>query len=103
MGFISPFQPGELVVHATHGVSRYAGTRRLQAGDGSEAEYIQLDYADGDRVFVPIEHVDRLSKHIGVAVGLARLSAAVERRTPYSRYPKPAGPTEPTPTEPKPK
>lgn len=93
--FVSPFQPGELVVHPTHGVSRYAGTRLLQAGDGSEAEYLQLDYADGDRVFVPIEHVDRLSKHIGLDVSLARLSAAVERRTPYSRYPKPATPTEP--------
>lgn len=67
----------------------------MQAGDGSEAEYLQLDYADGDRVFVPIEHVDRLSKHIGIDVSLARLSAAVERRTPYSRYPKPATPTEP--------
>ena len=95
-GFVSPFQPGELVVHATHGVSRYAGTRLLQAGDGSKAEYIQLDYADGDRVFVPIEHVDRLSKHIGEEVGLTRLSAAVERRTPYTRFPKP-----PTQAEPK--
>ena len=95
-GFVSPFQPGELVVHATHGVSRYAGTRLLQAGDGSKAEYIQLDYADGDRVFVPIEHVDRLSKHTGEEVGLTRLSAAVERRTPYTRFPKP-----PTQAEPK--
>lgn len=93
--FVSPFQPGELVVHATHGVSRYAGTRLLQTGDGSNAEYIQLDYADGDRVFVPIEHVDRLSKHIGLDVGLARLSAAVERRTPYTRFPKPPSPPEP--------
>ena len=88
--FVSPFQPGELVVHATHGVCRYAGMRMMQAGDGSKTEYLQLDYADGDRVFVPIEHVGRLTKHIGDSVDLTRLSAAVERRTPYSRYPKPA-------------
>ena len=87
------------MLHATHGVSRYAGTRLLQAADGSKAEYFQLDYADGDRVFVPIEHIDRLSKYIGEDVSLNRLTAAVERRTPYSRYPKPATPA--VPTEPK--
>ena len=66
--------------------------RLLQAGDGSKSEFLQLDYADGDRVFVPIEHVGRLTKHTGESVDLTRLSAAVERRTPYSRYPKPATP-----------
>ena len=98
--FVAPFQPGDLVVHATHGVCRYVGTRVLQAADGSKAEYLQLEYADGDRVFVPIEHVDRLSKHSGIDVGLARLSAAVERRTPYSRYPKPPTPSPPSSSPP---
>jgi len=93
--FVSPFVPGELVVHATHGISRYAGTRMVQADDGSTAEYFQLDYAQGDRVLVPIEHVARLSRHSGEGVDLARLTAAVERRTPYSRLPRPATPATP--------
>jgi transcription-repair coupling factor (superfamily II helicase) len=86
--FVSPFTRGELLVHTTHGISRYVGLRTLQADDGSKAEYFELDYADGDRVFVPIEHVGRLSKHLGQDVNLARLTAAVERRTPYSRIQK---------------
>ncbi|HVH65649.1 MAG TPA: CarD family transcriptional regulator [Candidatus Acidoferrum sp.] len=93
-GFVSPFQPGELVVHATHGISRYVGTRVLQADDGSTAEYLELDYAEGDRIFVPVEHVGRLSKNIGQDIALSRLTASTERRTPYSRYPKPASPPE---------
>jgi hypothetical protein len=105
-GFISPFQPGELVVHSTHGVSRFAGIRRLEAADGSNAEYFQLDYADGDRVFVPVEHADRLTKHVGDDVDVMRLTAGAERRTPYSRYPKPATPAGPatpaTPATPEP-
>jgi transcription-repair coupling factor (superfamily II helicase) len=88
--FVSPFQPGELIVHATHGLSRYAGTRLVRADDGTTSEYFQLDYAEGDRVFVPVEHVDRLSRHLGEDVDLARLTAGVERRTPYSRLQKPA-------------
>jgi transcription-repair coupling factor (superfamily II helicase) len=86
--FASPFQPGELIVHATHGLSRYIGMRQLQAEDGSTAEYFQLDYAAGDRVYVPVEHVARLSKYLGGEGALARLTAAVERKTPYSRLPK---------------
>jgi transcription-repair coupling factor (superfamily II helicase) len=88
--FVSPFHPGDLIVHATHGISRYAGTRMVKADDGSTAEYFQLDYAEGDRIFVPIEHVARLSRYLGENVGLARLTAAVGRRTPYTRLPKPA-------------
>ena len=87
--FASPFQPGELVVHSTHGVSRYVGTRLLQADDGSSTEYLQLDYAEGQRVFVPVEHVGRLTKHIGADTPLARLTTEVQHRTPYSRPQKP--------------
>jgi transcription-repair coupling factor (superfamily II helicase) len=88
--FASPFHPGELVVHATHGISRSAGIRQMQATDGSTAEYIQLDYAEGHRVFVPVEHISRLSKHLGTDETLARLNSEVQRRSPYSRFPKPA-------------
>ena len=92
--FVSPFQPGELVVHATHGISRYVGTRFLQADDGSKAEYLELDYAKGDRIFVPVEHVARLTKHIGEDVDLSRLQASADRRTPYTRSSKGPAPAE---------
>jgi transcription-repair coupling factor (superfamily II helicase) len=101
--FVSPFKPGDLVVHATHGISRYIGTKVLKADDGSQAEYIELDYAEGDRVFVPIEHIGRLSKHSGEDVRLARLTASVERRTPYTRSEKPAAPPVPPAQPPEPK
>ena len=86
--FASPFNPGELVMHTTHGLSRYAGTRLLESTDGTTAQYFQLDYAEGHRVFVPIEHVARLSKYLGEEATLARLTTG-EQRSPYSRSPKP--------------
>jgi transcription-repair coupling factor (superfamily II helicase) len=88
--FVSPFTPGELIMHTTHGLSRYIGVRLFQAEDGSTAEYFQLDYANGDRVFVPIGQVARLSKYVGNQVDLARLTAGIEHKTPYSRGQKPA-------------
>jgi transcription-repair coupling factor (superfamily II helicase) len=86
--FASPFNPGELVLHTTHGLSRYVGTRQLEATDGTSAQYFQLDYAEGHRVFVPVEHVERLSKYLGEEAALARLTTS-EQRSPYSRSQKP--------------
>ena len=86
--FASPFSPGELVMHTTHGLCRYVGTRSLEATDGTTAQYFQLDYADGHRVFVPVEHIGRLSKYLGEEATLARLTTG-EQRAPYSRSPKP--------------
>lgn len=92
--FASPFNPGELVLHTTHGLSRYVGTKLVEASDGTSAQYFQLDYADGHRVFVPVEHVERLSKYLGEEAALARLTTT-EQRSPYSRSQKPAAPGAP--------
>ena len=94
--FASPFIPGELVLHTTHGLSRYVGTREVEATDGTIAQYFQLDYAEGHRVFVPVEHVARLSKYVGEEAALARLTTT-EQRSPYSRSQKPAATPTPAP------
>lgn len=65
------------------------GTKSLEATDGTSAQYFQLDYAEGHRVFVPVEHVGRLSKYVGEEATLARLTTS-EQRSPYSRSQKPA-------------
>ena len=76
------------MLHTTHGLSRYTGTRLLEATDGTAAQYFQLEYAEGHRVFVPVEHVERLSKYVGEEAALARLTTG-EQRSPYSRSQKP--------------
>src|SRR5207244_2128864 len=58
------FPPGDLVVHVDHGIGRFAGMRLI--GEGGQArEYMHLEYADGDRLFVPVEHLDRVQKYVG--------------------------------------
>ncbi len=58
------FQPGELVVHVDHGVARFHGMR-IKELDGAEREYLELEYGDGDRLFVPVEFLDRVQKFLG--------------------------------------
>jgi transcription-repair coupling factor (superfamily II helicase) len=55
---------GDLVVHVTHGIGRYRGLVRMQQ-DGVEKEFLRIDYADPDRLYVPSDQLDRVQKYIG--------------------------------------
>jgi transcription-repair coupling factor (superfamily II helicase) len=57
------FEPGDLVVHVDHGIGRFVGMR-VMGEAGQEREYMQLEYADGDRLFVPVEHLDRVQRYV---------------------------------------
>ncbi len=56
---------GDYVVHIHHGIGRYAGITRLKGADGAERDYLLLLYAEGDKVYVPTDQVDRVQKYIG--------------------------------------
>ena len=69
--------PGSFVVHVDHGVARFAGTTKM-ADDGEEKEYLVLEYAEQDKLYVPTEHLDRVSAYHGALdrpPSLSRLSA----------------------------
>jgi transcription-repair coupling factor (superfamily II helicase) len=55
--------PGDYVVHINHGIGRFKGIVRLTAL-GNERDYIQLEYAEGEVVYVPIEQVNLVQKYI---------------------------------------
>jgi len=54
--------PGDLIVHVDHGVGRYTGLETLTAM-GAPHECIALEYAGGDRLFLPVENIDLLSRY----------------------------------------
>ncbi|MDQ7008547.1 MAG: transcription-repair coupling factor [Acidobacteriota bacterium] len=54
--------PGDLVVHVDHGVARYTGLqRRTPEGE----ELLALEYAGGDKLFVPVSRLDLIQKYSG--------------------------------------
>ena len=101
---MSDLVPGCYVVHIDHGVARFAGTTRMSDGTGSgnngntgsngskeleanesgeteagDKEYLVLEYADNDKLYVPTDHLDRVSAYIGSQdqpPGLTRLGTA---------------------------
>lgn len=56
--------PGDFVVHVNYGVGRFLGIDRLKAG-GLERDYIKLEYADQETIFIPIEQVNLVQRYIG--------------------------------------
>jgi transcription-repair coupling factor (superfamily II helicase) len=58
------FEPGDWVVHVDHGIGRFTGLVQRPV-DGIEHEYLAVEYAEGDQLFVPIYQADRLTRYIG--------------------------------------
>lgn len=71
--FVRALTPGQYVVHLEHGIARYTGmiTRVIgpePIGGGATAptrEFLTLEYAAGDRLFVPIDQTDRIAPYNG--------------------------------------
>ena len=59
-----PFKPGDYVVHATHGIALFAEIVRQEVA-GRERDYFLLEYAGGDKLYVPLEQVDRITRYVG--------------------------------------
>ena len=53
--------PGDLIVHVDHGVGRYTGLETISAM-GAAHECVALEYAGGDRLFLPVENIELLSR-----------------------------------------
>jgi transcription-repair coupling factor (superfamily II helicase) len=53
---------GDLVVHADHGIGRYTGLETITAA-GAPHECLALEYAGGDKLYLPVENVELLSRY----------------------------------------
>ncbi len=55
---------GDYVVHINHGIGRYRGMTKL-TGPGGERDYLLVEYAGTDKLYVPTDQIDRIQKYIG--------------------------------------
>ncbi|MDX1520192.1 MAG: transcription-repair coupling factor, partial [Anaerolineae bacterium] len=85
--FFADVNPNDLVVHIEHGIGRYVGLVKLDF-EGVEREYLAVEYANRDKLYVPIHQADRLARYVGVdehPAVITRLGSAdwntVKRRT----------------------
>lgn len=62
---LSELRVGAAVVHEEHGVGRYLGLMTLDIG-GFPGEFIHLEYAEGDKLYVPVSALDYISRYTGL-------------------------------------
>ena len=75
--FLSDFRDltiGDYVVHVEHGIGRYQGLRQIPQADGSQAEFMVLEYAEGARLYVPLTRLDLVQKYRSAEGGNAVLN-----------------------------
>ncbi len=55
---------GDLVVHIDHGIARYEQMLR-RGSDGQERDYLELSFAGTDKIYLPVEQINRISRYSG--------------------------------------
>jgi len=63
---LDDLQEGSPIVHAEYGVGRYLGLIALEVG-GITAEFLHLQYADGDKLYVPVHSLELISRYTGAS------------------------------------
>ncbi len=69
---LADLRPGAPVVHEEYGVGRFVGLASMEAG-GLLGEFLVLEYADGDRLYVPVQALERVTRYTGAPAELAPL------------------------------
>ena len=61
---ITNLNDGDYIVHEMFGIGIYRGLEVIKKGN-LQKDYIKLEYADGDVLYIPVENIDRISKFTG--------------------------------------
>lgn len=64
--FFGDIKPGDYVVHIDHGIGIFRGLTHLTL-HGVEKEYLEIEYAAGDRLYVPVHQADKLSRYVSIS------------------------------------
>lgn len=78
LDFLTGLRVGDLIVHLDHGIGRFLGVVPKTI-DEIRREYLEIAYAENDRLFIPIDQADKISKYVGGEDNepqLSRLGAA---------------------------
>ncbi|MFT4570215.1 MAG: transcription-repair coupling factor (superfamily II helicase) [Hyphomicrobiaceae bacterium] len=66
MASLAELDPGDHIVHVDHGVGLYKGLRHLVAA-GTEGDFLHIEYAGGDRYYLPVDRINLVEKYSGAS------------------------------------
>lgn len=68
----SDLKEGDFIVHRDNGIGVYHGLKPLAAG-GVRADYLQLEYLGGDKLYLPVDRINLINKYVHAEEGQPRL------------------------------
>ncbi|GHO52146.1 transcription-repair coupling factor [Ktedonobacter robiniae] len=71
--FLAEVNPGDYVVHQEHGIGRFEGLTKMNLA-GVEREYLLIHYAGTDKLYIPTDQLDRVTRFIGMGDSVPALS-----------------------------
>ncbi|QBD82356.1 transcription-repair coupling factor [Ktedonosporobacter rubrisoli] len=71
--FLAEVKPGDYVVHQEHGIGRFEGLAKMNM-TGVEREYLLIHYAGTDKLYIPTDQLDRVTRYIGMGDSVPALS-----------------------------
>jgi transcription-repair coupling factor (superfamily II helicase) len=60
---LAELKPNDFVVHVDHGIGIYRGLRHMQVAD-TEGDYLHLEYAGGDRLYLPVDRINLVQRYV---------------------------------------
>jgi transcription-repair coupling factor (superfamily II helicase) len=64
MTSLAELKNGDYIVHTDHGIGRYLGLTHLRTG-ALEGDFLNLEYAGNDKLYLPIERIEKVQKYVG--------------------------------------
>lgn len=64
MSSLAELKDGDYIVHTDHGIGKYLGLTHLQTGP-VEGDFLHLQYAGGDKLYLPIDRIEKIQKYAG--------------------------------------
>lgn len=80
---LAELKENDYVVHADHGIARYHGLQQMSSGH-LNGDFLQLEYSGGDRLFLPIERIEKVQKYAageGQSVRLDKMGGTAWEKT----------------------
>ena len=70
---VADLKVGDFVVHIKHGIGQFTGVQRISM-DNEQREYLTIQYSGDDRLYVPVDQINLLSRYRGAGEAAPRLS-----------------------------
>jgi transcription-repair coupling factor (superfamily II helicase) len=61
---LAELKAGDYIVHVDHGIGRYHGLQHLDM-NGMAGDFLDLEYAGGDKLYLPIDRIEKVQKYVG--------------------------------------